>query len=221
MTTPKQIADIEAVQHPRAAELLLHPLRQTILREAGEPASAAEIARRMGLPAQKVNYHVRALVDAGLLVPAGERLKRNLVEKRYRATARAYVLSPEVLGEMNPERLSLSDEVSAAHLIRLASSLQSELARAVREGRDGGAPVPTLSLDVELRFESAAQRADFATALQDAVADLVGRFTAPAVDCDGDPADGRPYRLVAGCYPIAEAVPGEPRFPDEDESSLQ
>ena len=28
ITTPKQIADIEAVQHPRAAELLLHPLRQ-------------------------------------------------------------------------------------------------------------------------------------------------------------------------------------------------
>ena len=221
MPIPKQIADIEAVEHPRAAELLLHPLRQTILREASEPASAAEIARRVGLPARKVNYHVRALVDAGLLVPAGERLKRNLVEKRYRATARAYVLSPKVLGEMNPERLSLSDEVSAAHLIRLASSLQSELAREIREGRGEGGEVPTLSLDVELRFESAAQRGEFATALQDAVADLVGRFTAPAVDCDGAPADGRPYRLVVGCYPIGEAVPREPRSEDEADSSWQ
>ena len=221
MKIPRQIADIEAVEHPRAAELLLHPLRQTILREASEPASAAEIARRVSLPAQKVNYHVRALVDAGLLVPAGERLKRNLVEKRYRATARAYVLSPAVLGEMSPQRLRLSDEVSAAHLIRLASTLQSELARTIREDRSTAGDVPTLSLDVELRFESPAQRGEFATALQDTVADLVERFTAPAVDRLGAPADGRPYRLVVGCYPIGEAGPSEPRTPDEADSSWQ
>lgn len=224
MTILAQIADIEGVEHPHAAELLLHPLRQRILHEASEPASAAEIARRVDLPAQKVNYHVRALVDAGLLVPAGERLKRNLVEKRYRATARAYVLLPKVLGEISPEWLSLSDEVSAAHLIQLASTLQSELSSAIREVRNRAGEVPTLSLDVELRFDSAAQRAAFATALQEVLTDVVGRFSDPAVDCDGAPSPGRPYRLVVGCYPIGpigDGGPGEPRSQDEADSRWQ
>lgn len=161
----------------------------------------------MGLPAQKVNYHVRTLVDAGLLVPAGERRRRNLVEKRYRATARSYVLLPRVLGAMSAADTRVADAFSATHLLQLTATLQAELGDALAEGRERDVPVPTLSLDAEVRFHSADQRAAFAQAVQQAFTEAIAQFTEPAVEPDGQPAPGRPYRLVLGCYPLARPSP--------------
>lgn len=208
MSPIKSLPDVQAVRSARAAELLLHPLRQGILREARAASSAAEIARRLELPAQKVNYHVRTLVDAGLLVPAGERLHRNLVEKRYRATARSYVLLPGVLGPMSAEGTRVADAFSAAHLLQLTSTVQAELGETLAEGQEHDVPVPTLSVDVEVRFRSPDQRAAFAQAVQHALADVVAQFTEPAQEPDGRPAPGRPYRMVLGCYPLARASRG-------------
>ena len=42
-----------------AATAALHPLRLEILRELAEPESAAGLARRIGMPRQQVNYHIR------------------------------------------------------------------------------------------------------------------------------------------------------------------
>ena len=114
MTPTTDLPDVDVVRDPHAAQLLLHPLRQRILREARQATSAAEIARHVDLPAQKVNYHVRTLVDAGLLVSAGHRTHRNLVERRYRATARSYVILPEVMGQVGVQGLNPADAFSAA-----------------------------------------------------------------------------------------------------------
>jgi biotin operon repressor len=57
-------------------------LRMRVLDEAREPTSATAIAERLGLPRQRVNYHVQALAKAGFLQRAGTRRKRNLVEQR-------------------------------------------------------------------------------------------------------------------------------------------
>jgi DNA-binding Lrp family transcriptional regulator len=195
---------LEPVRDANRAELLLHPLRQRILSEAREASTAAEIARRVGLPPQKVNYHVRTLVDAGFLRPAGRGLKRNLVEKRYRASARSYVLLPQVLGEMSPGALGDADRFSATYLMRLSALLQEELAvwLDADEGREKSAP--TLSLEAELRFESAEQRTAFADALQRAVTTVIAHHTSPAHDDQGRSRSGRPYRLVLGCYPVPD-----------------
>jgi hypothetical protein len=107
------------------------------------------------LPPQKVNYHVRTLVDAGFLRPAGEGLKRNLIEKRYRASARSYVLLPQVLGEMGPGALSDADRFSATYLMQLSALLQEELAAWFNPDQGGGDGVPTLSMEAEVRFDSA------------------------------------------------------------------
>ncbi len=188
------------------------------MREASAASSAAEIARRMGLPAQKVNYHVRTLVDAGLLVPAGERRRRNLVEKLYRATARSYVLLPRVLGPVSAEDARVADAFSAAHLLQLTAALQGELGEALAEGQERDAPVPTLSLDAELRFRSPDQRAAFAEAVQQAVTEVIAGFTEPAMEPDGQPAPGRPYRLVLGCYPLARPSPTQDASDPSDAS---
>jgi DNA-binding transcriptional ArsR family regulator len=204
MTAHADMTALEPIGDPARAELLLHPLRQKILSEARRASTAAEIARRVGLPPQKVNYHVRTLVEAGFLRPAGEGRKRNLIEKRYRATARTYLLLPQVLGETSPGNPSDADRFSATHLLELSALLQRELGSWLADEASDGARVPTLSIDAEVRFDSSEQRAAFAEALQKAITDTIGRHTTPAREPDGRPRSGRAFRLVLGCYPVPD-----------------
>ena len=186
---------------PRAAAIL-HPLRQRILESLAEPDSAAGLARRLRLPRQRLNYHVRELARAGLLRRAGRRRKRNMFEHCYVATARGYALSPELLGRLGADPRRMEDTLSAAYLLALAAQVQAELGRASREAGAQGKRLTTLSMNSEFRFESAEQRARFARALHAAVMDVIGRFASPAVRDDGSAGAGRPYRLVLGCYPV-------------------
>lgn len=181
---------------------MLHPLRQRILESLAEPDSAAGVARRLRLPRQRLNYHVRELARAGLLRRAGRRRKRNMYEQCYVATARGYALSPELLGRLGADPRRVEDTFSAAYLLALAAQLQAELGRASREATAQGKRLTTLSMNSEFRFESAGQRAEFARALEAAVVDVIGRFASPAQRADGAAGAGRPYRLVVGCYPV-------------------
>jgi DNA-binding transcriptional ArsR family regulator len=208
MTETTTVLTVLTVRDRERAALILHPLRLRILEQAREPASAAEIARRIGETPQKVNYHVGALADAGFLRPAGEGRRRNFVERRYRATARHYVISPEVLGEVGLPAggpASAGDAFSAARLLGLTAQVQGELGASLREAAAAGAGrVPTLSMDAEVRFASASERARFAADLREAVFGVVARY--------GGGERGWPFRVVVGCYPL----PGE-----GDESSEQ
>jgi DNA-binding transcriptional ArsR family regulator len=213
MTMTLQPHVMEPVDEPARAELLLHPLRQRILTEARQASTAAEIARRLKLPAQKVNYHVRTLVEAGFLIPAGEGRKRNLVEKRYRASARSYLLTPKVLGSVSPDDVEApteadrnADRFSATHLMGLTALLQTELSVWLDSVDAEVERVPTLSLDAEVGFASAEDRAAFAEALGDAIGEVIRKHTTPA-RAEGGSGRGHPYRLVLGCYPI----PGKDR----------
>ena len=194
---------LELLTRPaQAAALLHHPLRLRILHALAEPDSAAGIARRLHLPRQRVNYHVRELARARLIERAGRRRCRNMVEQRYRAVAQAYVLSPELLGALSPDARRIEDTLSAAYLLALTSQAQTELARASREAAAAGKRLMTLSINTEFRFTSPEQRAEFAEAVQQALVDVIVRFTSPARTPEGKPGAGRPYRLILGCYPI-------------------
>lgn len=186
---------------PRAATLL-DPLRLRILDALREPDSAAGVARRLRLPRQKVNYHVRELARARFLQRAGQRRRRNMIERRYRAAAQGYILSPELLGRLGVPREKAEDAFSAATLLGLMSLAQAEAGRASREAAAQGKRLATLSLNSELRFESAEQRARFAEHLRAAVVDAIGTYASPYTMEDGTAGRGRPYRLVLGCYPI-------------------
>src|SRR5215468_7344949 len=111
MEAPGSEARIElaTVSDVEEAAVLLHPLRLEILSLCREPASASELGRRLGLPRQRVNYHVRALERAGFLRPAGRRRRRNMIEQRYVASARAFVLSPRILGPIAADWRDIGD----------------------------------------------------------------------------------------------------------------
>lgn len=189
----------------QAAALLCHPLRLRILAALLEPDSATGVARRMNLPRQTVNYHVRELALARLLARAGRRRRRHMYEQRYVATARGYVLSPELLGKLAADPAQVADTLSARYLLGLASKVQSEVTRAAEEATAEGKRIVTFSLYTELRFVSPEQRAAFAEDLQRTILEVTARHGVPFAKADGSAGDGRPYRLVAGCYPIPPA----------------
>jgi DNA-binding transcriptional ArsR family regulator len=188
----------------RAAALLVHPLRLKILAALLQPDSASGVARRMHLPRQTVNYHVRELARAHFLARAGRRRRRRLFEQYYVATAHAYVLSPDLLGTLAPNHARLQDRFSASYLLAVASTIQSELGGVAESAEREGKRLATFSLNSEIRFTSAEQRARFTKEFQRAVSEIVARYTSPYLPAEGTAGDGRPFRLVAGCYPIPE-----------------
>lgn len=199
-------ASLDLVREPaQAAALLHHPLRLKILTALLEPDSATGVARRMKLPRQTVNYHVQELARARFLARAGRRRRRHLFEQCYVATARGYVLSPELLGKLAADPAQVADKFSAKYLQGLASKVQSELARSAELAAAAGKRLATLSINTELRFTSPEQRAAFTEALQRAIVEVAGRHSSPFANSDGAPAEGRPFRLVVGCYPIPPA----------------
>src|SRR5579859_5293909 len=193
-------SSLALVREPAQAAILLHhPLRLKILAALLEPDSATGVARRMKLPRQTVNYHVRELARAR------RRRRRHLFEQCYVATARGYVLSPELLGKLAGDPAQVADTLSAKYLLGLASKLHSELARSLDLAAAAGKRLATLSINTQLRFTSPEQRAAFTVELQRAILEVAARHTSPFTNSDGSAAEGRPFRLMVGCYPIPPA----------------
>ncbi len=187
--------DVEVIEDPVAAAVALDPMRSRLLSELATPASAATLAERLGLPRQKVNYHLQALAGHGLVQPAGERRWGGLTERRFVATANSYVVSPAAMGlaASTPERTA--DRLSASYLIALAARAVREVGAMVRRALATDQRLATLSIDTEIRFRSAVERAAFSEELATAIADLAARYHDP------DAPGGRPHRVVAFAHP--------------------
>src|ERR671928_1337561 len=105
--------DVAVIEDAPAAEASLDPLRARLLAELAEPASASSLAARVGLPRQKVNYHLRELERHGLVELVEERRKGNVNERLMRATAASYVISPAALAPVAPDPSRSPDRRSA------------------------------------------------------------------------------------------------------------
>jgi DNA-binding transcriptional ArsR family regulator len=196
-------AELQAIADPRkAAVLFQQPIRLRILELAQAPVSATGLAGELGMARQKVNYHVRTLARAGLLRRAGQRKRRNMIEQRYVAAARAFVLAPELLGRLGAHARAPQDALGAGALVALLAKAQADAGAAMREAA-AGRPAPTLTLASDFRFEDADQGRAFAEALRDAVLSVIDRYTSPALTGAGEPAPGTLHRLVLGCYEVA------------------
>jgi hypothetical protein len=195
------VLDVQVIEDPAAAAVALDPVRSRLLAELVTPGSAAALAPRLGLARQKINYHLRTLEAHGLLRIAGERRWGGLTERRLVATAAGYVISPDALGRAAP-RLSSLDRLSAGYLIAVAGRIVREVGALVRRAGEAGKRLPTLALDTEIRFRSAAERAAFTADLAAAVSALAARYH------DASAPGGRWHRLVVGAYPLPR--PGAP-----------
>ena len=188
------MTEVDVIEDPAAAVVALDPVRARLLAELAEPRSAAMLATRVGLPRQKVNYHLRALEAHGLVRVAEERRWGGLTERLLVASAASYLVSPQALGPAAP-RAASDEALSAGYVLALAARVVREVGAAQRTS----APLETLGLDTELRFADAEARAAFARDLASAVTALASRYHDP----DGDEA----HRLVVAVHPIPEEAP--------------
>src|SRR5438093_11865531 len=115
--------DVVVIVDPAAAEVALDPVRARLLAELAEPGSATMLAARVGLPRQKVNYHIKALERHGLVQLVEERRKGNVTERVLRATAASYVISPAALAAVQPDPARSPDRLSALWLLAIAARL--------------------------------------------------------------------------------------------------
>jgi len=195
---------LEVIRRPGPAVVLLDPTRQRLLANLKEPDSATGLARRLRLPRQRVNYHLRTLEQAGLVELVEERRKGNCLERVVRATARAFLISPEALGVVAPTAELAADRLSSAYLLAAAGRTIRDLAVLESRARKEGKRIATLTLEADVRFASAASRAAFAEELADAVARLAAKYH------DERAPGGRRFRMLAAIHP----APGGPGATD-------
>jgi DNA-binding transcriptional ArsR family regulator len=197
------VLEVEVIHDPAAAVVALDPIRSRILSELAEPASAAALAVRIGIARQKVNYHLRALESHGLVRIAEERKWGGLVERLLVATASSYIVSPSALGPGASDPGRRADRLSASYLIALAARVVREVGDLAGRSGEVEKRLPTLSIDTEIRFRSAAERAAFSAELADAVTALASRYH------DESAPGGRAHRLVIVAYPTPNTSPSK------------
>ncbi len=183
------------IEGPRQAAAILHPLRLRLLENLAEPDSAAGLARRMKLPRQKLNYHLRELERAGLVRTIKRRRKGNCLERLVCATARSYVISPAALGSLATDPSRVADKLSSAYQVAVAARTISDLAVLQRRADKANQKLATFTLQVDVRFADAAARNAFTERLSATVAQLAAEYhdeQAPA---------GRLMKFYVGAYP--------------------
>lgn len=190
------MVDVEVIDQPAAAAVALEPVRSRLLWELSTPASAATLAGRLGIARQKVNYHLRALESHGLVRVAEKRKWGGLTERLLVATANSYVVSPSALGPVATDPGRSADRLSASYLIALGARMVKEVGKLLIKARETGKRLATFSLDTEVRFRSAADRADFSNELIATVNKLVSRYH------DKSAPGGRLHRLVIAAHPL-------------------
>lgn len=208
MTASAQQA-IELIADPEIAAAALQPARLEILEALREPDSAAGIARRLGLPRQRVGYHLKELERRGLVRHVEDRRRGNCVERVVQATARYYVVSPSALGPVGADPAAVRDRFSSAYLIAVAARTLRELATMQTRARSAGKKIPTLTLQADVRFANPASQNGFAEELANAFATLIAKYH------DGAAEGGRTFRVTVGGYP----APPESITPNEMEEA--
>jgi DNA-binding transcriptional ArsR family regulator len=188
----RDAAAVRTIGDPEALQALSHPLRVRILDALRQPDSAAAVARRLGEPRQKVNYHVKELERAGLVVAEGERRNGNFVENLYRSAARTLVVLPRAAWG-DPRRLAaLADQVSLENLVGLGERLARDAAVLLDRAAFEAEEIASAGVEAEVRFGSEADRAAFLDEYLAAVGPLVRRYGTAA---------GTPYRVALAAYP--------------------
>jgi DNA-binding transcriptional ArsR family regulator len=189
--------DVAVIEDPAAAEISLDPIRSRILAELAEPGSATTLAGKIGLPRQKINYHLRTLEHHGLVRLVEERRKGNVTERLLQATAASYVISPAALAAVAPDPGRAPDRLSARWLLALAARLVRDVGTLITGADRAQQRIATYAVDAEIRFATPDDRAAFADELTTAVTRLVARYHTET---------GRKHRLVVAVHPALDSA---------------
>jgi DNA-binding transcriptional ArsR family regulator len=189
------LSAVDVIEDSERAAALLSPMRLQLVESLREPDSAAGVARKLGLPRQKVHYHLRELERAGLVEVLEERRKGNVVERILRATATHYMISPSALGPIGSDPDEISDRFSFAYLVAVAAKTISDLATLRKRADAEEKRLATFALQVDVRFGSSAACTAFTEELANKIAELTAKYHDEASE------SGRSFHYTVGAYP--------------------
>lgn len=189
---------LDIIDDPARARVALQPIRLRLLQALERPQSAPQVAKALGMPRQRVLYHLRTL-EAQHLVEAHDhgRVGRR-IDRSYVRTATSYAIAPKTLGEVAVDPRRIADAFSSAYLSAVAGRALNDLAALGRAAAARRQRVPTMTLDTDIRFATPAAQRQFADELTAAVAALATKYHDP------NATQGRTFRIFACGYP---AVP--------------
>lgn len=187
MQRTEVLADLQSLQ------ALTHPMRVRMLDLLREPQSAASVARAVGEPRQKVNYHLKELERGGLVRPAGERRKGNMTEQLYQSAAGTFLVSPRVAWTDGRRLTALRDQASLAALIDLGERLERDAAELLDRAAFDGEEIASATVAAEVTFADAAARSAFMDEYLTALGPLLKKYAARK--------GGAKYRLALAIYP--------------------
>lgn len=190
--TTRAQALVASVRDPDALQALSHPIRVQALDALREPGTAASVARQIGQPRQLVNYHLKALEEAALVERVGRRRNGNFIETTYRAIARSFVVSPDVV-RSDPRRVeALRSQHSLETLVVLGERLQQDAAALLDRAAFDGEDIPSAAVTADVRFACEEDRAAFLREYLETTSELLERYGARK---------GARYRVAMATYP--------------------
>jgi predicted ArsR family transcriptional regulator len=195
---------LDIIDDPTRARTALQPIRLRLLDLLAQPQSAPQLARTIGMPRQRVLYHLR-LLEKQRLIDAHEhgRVGRR-IDRSYVRTATSYAIAPKTLGGVAVDARTVADAFSSAYLSAVAGRALNDLAALNRAAAARGKRVPTLTLETLVRFATPADQRRFADELTAALAALAARYHHP------DSPQGRIFRVFACGYPAVPSGSAEP-----------
>jgi len=201
---------IQLLHDPERVRLALSPVKRRLLERLREPSSATRLAAALGTSRQRVNYHLRALEQAGLVVLVEERQRRGCTERVLVATADAFVVDPSVMHADDASAPPpVQDRYAAQHLIGTAAGVVRDVARMQAAAEREQTRLLTFTVEAEVGFADPGDIERFATRLAELMRQAASEFNPPA--------GGRRYRVVAGGHPAPQPAVGDPDHPTPKE----
>lgn len=195
-------AALQIIDKPRSALTLLHPERLRILENLHQPDSASGLSRRLDVPRQKIDYHLRELESTGIVEFVEERRKGDCMERVMSPAAESFLLSPDTLGSLAPNPVNIRDRFSAAYLLARAAQAIRDLTGLRRRPRRQD---PRHTSETEIRFRSAEERKQFTNELTANLAKLTAKYH------DEHAPGGRRFQFFLAGYPAVTSTKEEPK----------
>jgi DNA-binding transcriptional ArsR family regulator len=183
---------VHVIDDPEQAAALAHPLRVAILDALREPDSAAGAARAIGESRQKINHHVRALLDAGLIELVGERRKGGFVEQLYQSVAGAFMVSSRLAATSERRVDALRQQLPLEHLVELGERVQRDAIGLLDRAAFDDEEIASLAVEAEVRFPDAAARSAFMAEYLEMLKPLLKKHGARKGDA---------FRVAVAVYP--------------------
>ena len=182
------------IQSPQQAKVLFKPIRLEILQQLGEARTCSDLAKVFNTSPQKIYYHIKLLQETGLVSKVREERVRGIMEGYYQASARNYMLSPEMVQQLGGAKMA-RQQLSLNNLFNLVEQMQVEITALLQADEE----IPSIGLSAQIALNNPRDRDAFMAELQESIQTLAEKYGARQ---DPPPFPEAIYRLVLATYPV-------------------